>query len=315
MSMQIRNKAYDIVTFGDMCVDLLLTGGDVTPQFGQVERLVDDYTLEMGGSCCIFACQAAKLGLRVGILGRVGADDFGQLMVRRLGESGVDTRHVVVDPCLKTGLSVALCRDDDRAILTYMGSICAIAPEEVTDNFLGSARHLHHGSYFLHTRLRPQIAAIFRRAQSLGLSTSLDTNWDPAEQWNSELHKLLPLTDIVFPNDQEALRMSRCADLDEATAWFGTQGVRIITIKRGAAGAELHDGQEHHQLTTTPVDSGDSVGAGDSFDAGFLAGWLRGLSLTECLRIACDCGRSVAARIGGLQGQLTWDDVAPRLKG
>jgi sugar/nucleoside kinase (ribokinase family) len=245
----------------------------------------------------------------------VGADDFGQFMIRRLGQSGVDTRHVVVDPSLKTGLSVALCRDDDRAILTYMGSICAIAPEEVTADFLSSARHLHHGSYFLHTRLRPQMATIFRRARSLGLSTSLDTNWDPAEQWNSDLPKLLPLSDIVFPNDQEALRISRCANLDGATAWFGAQGVRILIIKRGAAGAELHAGRENYRLMVTPVDGGDSVGAGDSFDAGFLAGWLRGLPLGECLRIACECGRSVAARIGGVEGQPAWDDVAQSLKG
>ena len=94
---------------------------------------------------------------------------------------------MAVDPALKTGLGVALCRGDDRAILTYLGSIRALEPEDVTDEFLASARHLHHGSFFLHTGLRPAIPAIFRRARALGLSTSLDTNWDPDERWNSTL--------------------------------------------------------------------------------------------------------------------------------
>ena len=113
--------AYDVITFGDLCVDLIVSGGDIVPRFGQAEQLVGDYTLEMGGSCCIFACQAARLGLRTAVLGRVGDDGFGRLIVQRLRAYGVDTRHVAVDPAIKTGLGIALCRQDDRAILTYMG--------------------------------------------------------------------------------------------------------------------------------------------------------------------------------------------------
>ena len=125
------SKQYDILTFGDMCVDLIVTGEDVVPQFGQFEKLVEDYELEMGGSCNIFACQAAKLGLRVGIIGRVGDDDFGRLVLRRLVESGVDIQHVIIDPALKTGLGIALCQGNDRAILTYLGSLNAVYPEQI----------------------------------------------------------------------------------------------------------------------------------------------------------------------------------------
>ena len=219
---------YDIVTLGDMCVDLIVSGEDVVPRFGQVEKLVDDYALEMGGSCCLFACQAAKLGLRVGILGRVGDDSFGRLALRRLQECGVDTGHVIVDPTLKTGLGVALCQaceeTGDRAILTYLGSLCALQPDDVTDAFLASARHLHHGSFFLQTGLRPHVADLFARARALGLSTSLDPNWDPDEQWNSTLIDALPLTDVFLPNDQEALHISRRSTLQEAAAWLRDRG-------------------------------------------------------------------------------------------
>jgi sugar/nucleoside kinase (ribokinase family) len=302
-----------VITFGDMCVDLIVSGEDVTPRFGQVEKLVDDYTIEMGGSCCLFACQAARLGLRVGILGRVGADDFGRLVLRRLEAFGVDTQHVIVDPTLKTGLGIALCqggaRPSDRAILTYLGSLCALGPDDVNDAFLTSARHLHHGSFFLQTGLRPHIAEVFARARALGLSTSLDPNWDPAERWNSTLIDALSQTDVFLPNDQEALHISRRPTLDQAAAWLRGRGPSLVAIKQGAAGASVYHERGKYTQTVSPVSGGDSIGAGDSFDAGFVAGWLRELPLERCLDIACRCVRSVASAAGGLTGQPTWEEL------
>ncbi len=314
---------YDVLTFGDMCVDLVVSGADVVPRFGQVEKLVDDYTLELGGSCCLFACQAARLGLRTTILGKVGQDRFGELALARLRECGVDTRHVTIDPALKTGLGIALCptvgspvdggssgEHGDRAILTYTGTIDALGPDDVADELLSSARHLHHGSYFLQTRLRPCVADIFRRAHSLGLTVSLDPNWDPADRWDGG-RALLPLADVLLPNETEALRMAGVRTLDEAVARLHELGARLVVVKRGAAGALASDGARTVYQDVKPVrgGGGDSIGAGDSFDAGFLAGWLRGLPLQECLRLGCACGRAVAGAVGGLRGQPTWDDV------
>jgi ribokinase len=300
---------FDVVTISDSCVDLLLCG-NVAPRFGQVEQLVDDYLLEMGGSCAIFACQAARLDLKVGILGRVGDDDFGHLILHRLEECGVDTRYMNVDASLKTGLGVALCNENDRAILTYMGSICAVKPDDVADEFLASSRHLHHGSYFLQAPLMGAMPGIFRRARRLGLSTSLDTNWDPLEQWGSTLPDLLPLTDVFMPNEQEAMFISRRDSVDGALDWFGQAGVPLVVLKQGERGASVCSREERLHLPVSPARGGDSVGAGDSFDAGFLAGWLRGLPLRQCLEIACRCGRAVAGAAGGLNGQLSWDDIA-----
>lgn len=307
-------KSYDILTFGDMCVDLIVSGEDVVPQFGQVEKLVDDYQIEMGGSCNIFACQAAKLGLKVGILGRVGEDDFGRLILRRLDDCGVDTQHVIVDPHIKTGLGIALCQGSDRAILTYLGSLNAVYPEDVRDELLQAAFHLHHGSYFLHTNLRPAIPHIFKRALSFGLTTSLDTNWDPDEAWNGCLDEVLRLTDVFLPNEPEARFISGKQDMADAIQVFRQMGVSVTLVKRGEQGAVLVSGKEKHSCALPPVTGGDSIGAGDSFDAGFLAGWLRGLPLDDCLRIACHCGREVAAQTGGLRGQPDWETVS-RLAG
>ena len=312
MTCGTDTRRYDVITFGDLCVDLIMTGGDIVPRFGQVEQLVDDYSVEMGGSCSIFACQAAKLGLRVGIVGRVGDDSFGRLIVRTLDEAGVDTQHVIVDPDLRTGLGISLCDGDDRAMLTYMGSINALTPGDASDEFLRSARHLHHGSFFLHTGLAQAVPDIFRRARALGLSISLDTNWDPNERWNSTLSEALPLVDVCLPNDQEAMYISRRGSPFEAAFWIRAQGVPIVALKRGEDGAQVYYEGGVYDCVMPPATGGDSVGAGDSFDAGFLAGWLRGMPLETCLAIGCVCGRSVASAVGGVQGQPRWADEAIR---
>jgi sugar/nucleoside kinase (ribokinase family) len=307
-------KAYDIITFGDLCVDLIMSGGDIVPRFGQVEQLVDSYDLEMGGSCSIFACQAAKLGLRVGILGCVGDDSFGELIVRRLDECGVDTRYVRVDPALKTGLGIALCKNGDRAILTYPGSLSALRVSDVTDEFLASARHLHYGSFFLHTGLIAHAPAIVQRARNLGLSISLDTNWDPDESWNTTLQATLPLVDVFLPNEQEARYITRRDTLNAAAGELRAQGVKLVAVKRGAAGAEVFAEEGHYARSVMPAEpGGDGIGAGDSFDAGFLAGWLRQLGIERSLALACLCGRGVAGKVGGLEGQPMWDEVAPKI--
>lgn len=319
MMSHSSQKLFDIITFSDMCVDLILSGTDVTPTFGQVEKLIDDYTLELGGSCNIFACQCAKLGLRTAVLGRVGDDIFGRLILRRLQDAGVDTRYVIIDPALKTGLGVALCPPGDRAILTYMGTINAIYPEDITDEILAGTRHVHHGSFYLHTNLLPAIPEIFRRAKALGITTSLDTNWDPADRWQGQLDQILPYTDVFMPNDQEAQRIYQrlavqpvldCPDpITVPARYFLDLGVQCVTIKSGRQGAWICTRDHQLRGRVEPVSGGDSIGAGDSFDAGFLASWLRGYSLERCLAIGLACGRSVAAEIGGLAGQPRWEDV------
>ncbi len=306
-----RQHIHDILTFSDMCVDLVMSGRDVVPEFGQVEKLVDDYLLELGGSSNIFACQAAKLGLTTTVLGRVGEDIFGELIVRRLRDSGVDVSRVIVEPALKTGLGIALCAPGDRAILTYMGTIDAVTPSDVTDEVLMSARHLHHASYFLHRRLRSGMSDVFRRARTIGVTTSLDTNWDPDESWGDDLRSVLQHTDVFFPNVQEALRISRTSDIRDAAAWFLELGVGVIAIKGGADGSWVFSAEQSHHQPVEPVTGGDTIGAGDSYDAGFLSGWLRGDPLDRCLAIGTTCGRSVAARTGGLAGQPSLRDLAP----
>src|SRR6266540_6915390 len=140
------DKRFDLVVVGEINPDLILRG-DVTPAFGQVEQLVEDATLTIGSSSAIFACGAARLGLRVAYVGKIGDDIFGHFMRQQLSERGIDVSGVVVDRAIRTGLSVILSRGSDRAILTYSGSIAALRYDEIDRRLLARARHLHVGSY------------------------------------------------------------------------------------------------------------------------------------------------------------------------
>ena len=229
-----------------MCVDLVVDLGRTEPQFGQAEQWIPDYTLEMGGSACIFACQAAKLGLRVAVVGRVGDDAFGRLSLERLGESGVDTRHVQVEPDLKTGLGLALCRaTGDRAILTYAGSINAVYPDDLTDDLLRRARHLHYCSYYLQTNLLSAVPAIFRRPRALGLTISLDSNWDPEGRWEGGLAEALALSDLFLPNEQEALAIG---PRRQAGRRAGQPGIRRAGGRSEARGVGRAGGRRRDAL-------------------------------------------------------------------
>jgi sugar/nucleoside kinase (ribokinase family) len=293
---------FDVLVVGELNADLILRG-DVTPAFGQVEKLVDDATLTLGSSSAICACGLARLGLRVAFAGKVGDDEFGRFTARELAARGIDTSSIVVDPALKTGLSVILSRGNDRAILTYSGSIAALRLEEINPSLLARARHLHLGSYFLLDHLRPDAPKLFEAARAHGLTISLDTNYDPSEQWQGGLAATLRQTDIFLPNETELCAIARKDTVEAALAEMPPH--LVVALKLGARGAMAQQGGQHQRAGSVPVNVVDTTGAGDSFDAGFLYGHLAGWELARTLRFACVCGSLSTRAAGGTGAQAT----------
>jgi sugar/nucleoside kinase (ribokinase family) len=216
-----------------------------------------------------------------------------------------------VDPGQQTGLSVILTHGADRAILTHTGAISALRAEDVSDSLLFLARHLHVASYFLQTRLQPGLPGLLQRARSLGLSTSLDTNWDPCGEWRG-FDDLLNLVDVFLPNENEAVALSRAETLEQALERLATQ-VGVVAIKRGAEGALAGNGNKTATTRALRVDVVDTVGAGDSFDAGFLYGWLNEWRLEKALQLAAVCGSLSTRSAGGTAAQPTLDEALPYL--
>jgi sugar/nucleoside kinase (ribokinase family) len=258
----------------------------------------------MGSSSAIFACGAARLGLRVAFIGKIGDDEFGRFVKDYLKNRGVDTSGVVIDEQIKTGLSVILSRGNDRAILTYAGSIAALRYEEINQALLAQARHLHLGSYFMLDALRPDIPRLFDQAHAYGLSVSLDTNYDPTEMWNSGLAETLARTDIFMPNAGELQAITRSADVDTALEAVVKQ-TPLVAVKLGPDGAVARRGTETVRAESLAVAVVDTTGAGDSFDAGFIYGYLANWELVRALRLGCICGALSTRAAGGTSAQPT----------
>jgi sugar/nucleoside kinase (ribokinase family) len=304
-------KPYDILVAGELNPDLILSG-DVEPAFNQVEKLADSAVLTIGSSSAIFACGAARLGLKVAFIGLCGDDVFGRFMLAEMQNRGVDVSRVIVRPDGQTGLSVILNRGADRAILTYAGLIAALRASDIPDALLNTARHLHVASYFLQTGLQPDLPALFRRARGFGLSTSLDTNYDPSELWNG-FDEVMSVTDLFLPNEKEALSLSKQSDISAALDSLGRK-VETLGIKLGSEGALGVRNGEYARVSSISVDVVDTVGAGDSFEAGFLYGYLNGWSLEKSLQLGCVCGGLSTRRAGGTDGQPTLDEALAFLK-
>lgn len=301
------NPRYDLLIAGEINPDMILYDSKLEPRFGQVEVLVENAALTIGSSSVIMACGAARLGLRVAMIGVVGKDTFGDFMLEAMRQRGVDVSPVIIDPALKTGVTVILSRGADRAILTYPGAIDALSAEMLTDDLLRRARHFHLSSYYLQTRLQPGVPDLFRRARRLGLTTSLDTNWDPSESWLG-LPELLPLTDLFLPNVNEARAISQATALPAAMQYLSSQA-GIAAVKMGEQGGAAQQGQLSLQVPALPVNVVDTVGAGDSFDAGFVYGFLNAWELGESLKLAVVCGSLSTQGEGGVVAQPGLDEA------
>jgi sugar/nucleoside kinase (ribokinase family) len=305
---------FDLLVIGDANPDLVLRGGDVVPAFGQEERLVDEARLDLGGSGAIMACGAARLGLRTAFVGVLGDDPFGRFAREALADRGVDVTKCLVEPDRPTGVTVVLSRTDDRAMLTSLGTIADLRGSRIDANMLTSARHVHVGSYFLQEALQPDLPDLFRWAHDAGATTSVDPNWDPTERWDGGLLELLRLTDYFLPNSAEARAITGIDDIDVATESLSERGT-TLAVKFGQGGGLAMSGGEVVHVEAVPVDVVDTTGAGDSFDAGFLAGRLAGMTIERSLQLAVACGSLSARAPGGTSAQATMGEATAALVG
>jgi sugar/nucleoside kinase (ribokinase family) len=298
----------DLLVVGELNADVVLTDPDPVPAFGQAERLVEDVRLTLGSSSAITACGAARLGLTVAFVGVVGDDALGRFVLDALAARGVDTSACRIAPGRTTGASVILGNGTDRAILTAIGTIGDTRASDVPDTLLARARHVHVGSLFLQPRLATDLPALFRAARAGGATTSLDPNWDPSETWDGGFEDALAQADIVLPNEAEAIRLARTPDVERAALALAGED-RIAVVKRGPAGAIAASGGVIHRAGSRSIVPVDTTGAGDSFDAGFIAARLDGRSVDDALAYAVACGSLSTRAAGGTEGQPTRDEV------
>ena len=290
----------DISVAGEINLDLILHG---LPAELPVERelLATDFQLTLGSSSAILAHNLAVLGARVGFITRVGADPLGAIALDRLSESGVNLSRVVhADGATSTGTTVVLNHGPTRHMFTYPGTMVEMKRADLDYEFLSSARHFHLSSLFLHRALREDLPQLFRDLKNDGLTISLDTNDDPEDRWDGVLDELLNYVDILLPNESEILKIARRDTLDEALTLLAER-VGVIAVKCGRNGAMVQANGERIDVPPVKVDAVDMVGAGDSFNAGFLFAWLQGATFRDAARVGNITGALSTLRPGGTE--------------
>jgi len=303
-----RAKArWDLTAVGDVNADLIMAEPAAAPALGQ-EVLVRDAYLTLGGATALLAATAARLGLAVRIVGKVGGDSLGRSLLADLEAAGVDTSLVLVDGQARTGITVSLTWPNDRALITYAGPIARLAAEEVPAAAFEDTRHLHVSSYFLQKALQPGCADLFRRAHRLGLTTSLDTGDDPDDRWDSGLADVLAHVDVFFPNRREAARIAGTSEPTDALDRLASL-VPTVVVKLGADGAIASVRGERLRVGAFAVRPLDTTGAGDSFDAGYLRAHLRGLPPGECLLWGAAAGALATTWLGGHSDRMSAEAV------
>jgi sugar/nucleoside kinase (ribokinase family) len=291
---------FDVTVAGELNLDLILYGlpDDLPPER---ELLADRMTLTLGSSSAIVAHNLAALGSSVGFISKIGDDPLGQIALDRLKEGGVDVAKVrhITGPT-KTGLTVLLQRSGYRNILTYPGTIFDLMLEDLDLDYLSDSRHFHLSSFYLQRGLQPKVAELFKRLKRAGLTISLDTNDDPDDRWEGNVLDVLRQVDVFLPNEREAKCIARTNDLDQAIAKLAAI-VPTVVVKLGPAGAIARRGSDIVRKAPVKVDAIDAVGAGDSFDAGFLHEFVRGSDLATCLTAGNLAGALSTTRPGGTE--------------
>jgi sugar/nucleoside kinase (ribokinase family) len=255
----------------------------------------------LGSSSAIFAHNLCALGTQVGFVSKVGSDVLGKMAVERLTTAGVDISRIKqAAGKTSTGLTVVLPHAQHRCILTYPGTMFEMQYSDIDMDYLRTARHLHLSSFFLHRALRPRILNLFRQAKEAGLTTSLDTNDDPENQWEQDLLEVLKYVDVFLPNDREAKKIARTEDLSRAINLLAGLS-KIVVVKRGSGSAICRAGDEQCSLARSSVQVVDDIGAGDTFDAGFVHMYLHGAKLEDCLAFANIAAAYSVTKEGGTE--------------
>jgi sugar/nucleoside kinase (ribokinase family) len=307
--------ACDLLVLGELNPDVVVAcAGEVA--FGQVEQLVDRAGLALGSSGAITAAAAAAQGLRVSFCAVVGDDVLGRVTVDLLATHGVDVSGVLRRDGVPTGITTVLTRPDgDRALLTYLGAMAELRAEDVDPRLLSGARHVHVSSVFLQRALQPGLRGLLREARAGGATTSLDPGWDPDEQWGAARDVLGEL-DYLLPNAAECVGIAGVGSAVTAAARALSERGPVVAVKLGAQGAALAGPDGLRSVRTEPVVPVDTTGAGDNFDAGFLAARLDGASFDDALRRAVACGSVSVGGWGGTGRLATREeavDAAARL--
>ncbi len=297
----------DAVVVGELNADLILTGLAGLPALGEL-RLAREMRFTLGSSSAIFACNLARLGAKVGFVGKVGEDMVGDFLLERLRAGNVDTSRILRSKSEQTGVCVILSFPQEYAMASYPGVRETFCLADIDLEYVRQAKHLHMSTFYLQPALQADAREVFRTAKTAGLTTSLDPDTDPTQKWAGGLKQVLPFVDIFLPNEQEAMKISGQPDVHGALEDL-TRSSNTVVIKRGAAGVMTEYQGRAVTVRAFSVNPVDTTGAGDSFNAGFIFRRLQNQPLSECIAWGNACAAMSTLSLGGTEGFPSCESV------
>ena len=274
-------KKFDILALGELNVDLLLNRIGGFPEIGK-EIFAQEMTLTLGSSTAIFAANAATLGPKVSFLGMIGRDSFGDVVKSSLRQRKVDISNLIEVDDAATVLTAILNYDNDRANVTYPGAMSRMGVKDIRPEIIREAKHVHISSIFLQETLHRELYEIVKLVKDCGATLSMDVQFDPEETWEFDCAQILPLVDIFMPNEQELMAITRKDSVEEAIAVIRPYA-NVTVVKMGTRGSLVVTREQEHFLPAMLNKSVvDAIGAGDSYNAGFITGYVQGKDLETC---------------------------------
>jgi sugar/nucleoside kinase (ribokinase family) len=293
-------KIWDAYIYGDINVDIVIPNVDHFPLPGQ-EDVVDVMNTYVGGGAALFTLGLGKLGLNPVFQATIGDDCYGKFILEELKDKNVETSLISISKENKTGISLSFTNEKDRSFLTYRGTNDEINLDSIKIDMVQKAKHIHVTGYEGSSNHAQYLNLLKRVKETKDITVSFDVGWDSTGEWYEGIVELFPYIDVLFMNETEAIHYGRKASAKEAIVSF-SRHCKIAVAKLGKKGSMAYSEGKLYQAASYPVTAVDTTGAGDSFNAGFIYGFLKGKSIEECLKFGNGCGALSVTALGGNTG-------------
>ena len=300
----------DVACLGILVADLVGKPVDEYPGRGKLV-LVDQLELHSGGCAANTGVALAKIGVSAGVMGKVGSDGLGDFLVGVLEKNRLDSRGVVRDPKMGTsGTMVMVHSDGERSFIHYLGANAALTEDDVDFELLKGTRILHvAGSFLMPAFDGEPTARVLKRAQNIGITTTLDTAWDSRGRWMTVLKPCLPYIDYAVPSIEEARMVTGKHDPADVAKVLMDHGVKTVGLKMGEDGCYIRSADTELRIPKFDVRAIDALGAGDCFAAGFLTGVIHGWDLEKTGRFANAVGALCVMALGATTGVKSLEET------
>lgn len=306
-----------IWTMGEILVEIMRPRADM--QLYQAGEFLGPYP---SGAPAIFIDTVARLGHEAGIVGGVGADDFGRCVLDRLQDDGVDCSNVREMSDGATAVAfVTYFSDGSRKFIYHIDGTPAVQGAVIHEDALGhpDCFHIMGCSLMANDDFRRRILGVMEFCHRHGARISFDPNIRPEllgdRSLDDVIGPVLSVCSVLLPGVAELAMLGGSDDIREnVERLFAAHPLEVIVLKRGKRGCSVYTRDASIDVPAYAVEEVDPTGAGDCFDAGFLCGLLEDRPLDECARMAAAAGSLNAMAFGPMEGEISRETVAKMMR-